>query len=177
MPTLWQSQKRKTHHIIRRNHDSNNFKFITTLSELGQVFWNSLAFLHFDFLQFVLQCQFPLVTFVLIQCFQRFPHNIWSFLAMETRDNVVSNSLKDYLSRLRHTLLSFDQIMCIWYCCLRNVLINEFLQAIILEHSLHSVPPGYIIWVSFQGILESQTMECHLSILKYVLQIQISLVT
>jgi len=108
------------YHIILNNRDSNTLKFITTLRELGQVFWNCLSFLHFDFSKFILQCQFPLVTAILIQVHWCFPHSIWSFLSVETWENVVSNTLKNYPPCLRHTLIPFGQIMCIRCCWLRN---------------------------------------------------------
>ena len=132
MPNVWESKKRKAHHILLGNCDSNTSKFILTLSELGQVIWNRITFLHLDFMKFILQCQLPLITTILIQVHQCFQHRMQIFLAMEIRDSVVSNSLKDYLPCLRHTLLPFGQVLCILSCWLGDFLINEFLQAIIL---------------------------------------------
>ena len=138
---------------------------------------NWLAHLHLDFLKFIFHCYFPLVTAILEEVLQCFPHSMWSLLPMDIRDNVVSNSLKHYPPRPCHTLLPFDQILSIQCWWLKNVLINEFLQAIILQYDLHPILPGYITRDAIQGILEPQIVECHLSILKYVLQIRISRVT
>ena len=92
MPTLWVSKQRKAHHILLENYDSNPSKCMPTLSELGQVLWNCLAFLYIDFMKFILQCQLPLITYILIQVRQCFPHSMRGFLSMETRDNMISNS-------------------------------------------------------------------------------------
>ena len=47
---------------------------------------------------------------------------------------------------------------------LRKITIDELLQSIILQHYLHPILPGYVIWDPINGILQSQPIEGHFNV-------------